>query len=296
MSENDSGVPAAVQAGSDILKNAGLGPAETQAPGPQAVEIDNAEVSTEALVQALTGENPVEPESGGEPEKTPARAEGEAFTLASIAGELGVEVSELYDVDIPMPDGADSMKLSELKDAATNYKRGELERLEFDDRVQKERNAITQAKLELQTMVAMMPASARTPQMLELAKSEMRQEREHQARELLDRVPEWKDARVYQQDTETIVEHITGFGFDGNDWGNIIDARLQAYVRHNALREQRLSQMIAKSRGEKVQTGANKTGGGKAPTQTNKTGQARNATAQRESTVSAAASLLNGIS
>ncbi len=301
--------PLAVQKGAEILRDAGLagdsesGAGKTKKPDAASVEkpsgeskANSADVMADALESILAGKNPADTE-GGEVEKpgqegTASSDAGALTSLASVADKLGIDIAALYEVEIPMPDGGDSIKLSELKDIATAHKRGELERLDFDTQVSKERNAMTQARLELQEMVGMLPATARTPEMLQEAKRRMEAARVDNAREILERVPEWKDRAVFEADAKTIVEHISDFGFSTEDWGNIVDARLQAYVRHNALREQRLTAIIAKARGKKIDKSDNRTGGGNKPLPDTKKRIATQGQNARQAQVEAAKAIL----
>lgn len=192
-------------------------------------------------------------------EGAPERSGESLKDINAVAEKLGAPLDDLYAIEVPMPDGENPMTLGELKDAAIEHKRGAVERLEFDEKVQQHNNAIANAREELGVLVRMLPESARTPEMLNAARAEIERVREHNIADLFVRVPSWKDQEAKAADLQVIAPHLENFGFKAGELDQVYDARLLAYIRHNALREQKLADMLSQLKSKR--TPNRKTGG-----------------------------------
>jgi len=225
---------------------------------PKPADNDSSDDVMDQLTAMLNGSEP--------PAETPPAADPGApiTTLTAAAEKLGLTSEQLFDLEIAMPDGGESLKLGELKDRATAWERDALEREEFDNRKLEQTNAVENAREELATLIAMLPANARTPQMLERARQQIQTQRETQTAELLRRVPEWKDQTAYAADREEMLPHIAKHGFKQQDFDQVYDARLIAYIRHNAKREARLSAMLEQMQAKRQRDGSHN-GPGKKP-------------------------------
>lgn len=188
-----------------------------------------------------------------------------SLSLEGLAEKLGVTVAELYELEIPMPDGEETLKLSDLKDKATQYKRDEAERLGWETERATERNQLANDRAEMETLLGMMPASARTPALLRQAQQQLEQLRQSEAVKLVRRVPEWKDPVQFAADMETIEPHIKEFGFSNEELLQVYDHRLLSYIRHNALREQKIQTMLEDARSRKQRKGSPDNTNGRQP-------------------------------
>ena len=224
------------------------------------------------LEAAMSGESPDAPTDNGNPEK------GEVpLGLTGIADAMQVSESELFKMPISMPDGAEPQTLGQLKDAATELNRTRAEVETFYQQREVERNEMAQARGELEAVVAMIPAEMRTPQMLAAARERMATVREGEARKMVERVPEWASAETRQADMTVIGDHIGKWGFNSTELASIVDHRMLAYVRHNALQEQRLNVLLGKSKAKPKQGGKPQRGKGQEASSRTVTANAANA-------------------
>ena len=189
----------------------------------------------------MTGETP-----GGEATGDPETGEV-PLSLAKVAEAAGISESDLFDLPISMPDGAETRTLGQLKDAQTELSRtrGEVEAF-FTER-ETQRTEMASARSELEVLVGMIPAEMRTPEMLNAARQKLANVTQDQARKLVERVPEWANAETRAADMEVINTHVGRWGFQPGELSSIIDHRMLAYVRHNALQEQRLNTLLGKA-------------------------------------------------
>ena len=137
--------------------------------------------------------------------------------------------------------------------------------MEFEQKREGDNQAFVTAQNELQQMVMNIPEQFRTPQMLEQARAQLETVRTAQAQQLLQRVPSWADTASFEADQAVMLPHIAEYGFTEQEYGQIYDARLIAYVRANALREKRLKDAlsVAMSKRQRKPSKQNTSGVGK---------------------------------
>lgn len=199
---------------------------------------------------------------GGAP-KAPAAETSEKLNLAGIAERLGISMEDVYKLEVGMPDDGSTLTLTELKDLATERKRDVAERLEWETTQASQRNQIAAATAELQTLLGMLPAEMRTPDMIRQAQAKLEYTRGLEQQKLLQRVPEWRDPAQFEADFEAIRPHVAEWGFSDADLAGVYDSRLLAYIRHNALREKRLGELLEQTRKQRERRGSPRTSGGK---------------------------------
>ena len=217
----------------------------------------------DGIAQVLSGEaeKPAADEKGSKGEKPKVDLE-----INAIAKHLGVDVAELYEkLLIPMPDGAEPLSVSALKDQAQNRVEHSLEVEEFHTERDAHRVEMNDARAELEQVVRLIPQEYRTPEMLAAAQQELSRTKQREQVALLDRIPEWRDETRRNADLEVIMPHIEAFGFPREMLATIVDHRLFAYVRHNALREQRLNKLLADAKDKRERKGGRKPGKRGAP-------------------------------
>ncbi len=215
---------------------------------------DDAPLSLEQELAAILGESSEgERSTGGESapddgQRGESSPEGEvAMKLGAIAEAVGVDESKLYEIEIPMPDGGESLTVGGLKDIATEFRRNELEREAWNAERDQARAAMATAREELAAMIRQIPDQFRTKESLEAARNTIAALRDEQARGVLERVPTWADSTAKESDYAVMREHLAPWGLDG-ELDGVYDARLLAYVRHTALQAQRLEATLARYR------------------------------------------------
>ena len=182
--------------------------------------------------------------------------------INAIANHLGVDVAELYEkLVIPMPDGAEPLTVSALKDQAQSRVEHSLEVEEFHTERDAHRVEMNDARVEIEAVLRLIPEQFRTAEMLTAARSELASTKQREQLALLERIPEWRDSTRRLADLEVIGPHIEKFGFPREMLETVVDHRLFAYVRHNALREQRLEKLMLEAAGKRERKGGNRAPG-----------------------------------
>ena len=227
---------------------------ETAAPEGAAIRgtDDGGESSLlDGIAGVLSGEaeKPAGDDKSGSAGESPPKVDLE---INAIASHLGVDVAELYEkLLIPMPDGAEPLSVSVLKDQAQNRVEHSLEVEAFHTERDTHRVEMNDARVELETVLRLIPAQFRTAEMLSAARQELATTKQREQLALLERIPEWRDSTRRLADLEVIAPHIEKFGFPREMLETVVDHRLFAYVRHNALREQRLEKLMLEAAGKR---------------------------------------------
>ncbi|MFV2089021.1 MAG: hypothetical protein ACC642_00030 [Pseudomonadales bacterium] len=180
-------------------------------------------------------------------------------SFSAVAEKLGVDVAKLYEMQVPMPDGAESLTLSELKDRSVEYERSQVEQVEWTDKRTRDIEELAQAREQLATLVAMIPANLRTPQLLQAAQSEQARVRQQQSVALANRIPEWKDEATRLADKALIAKYVEPFGFTPEELGQVYDARLFALLRHVSKRDEQMKALLDTMRGKRKRNPAKRT-------------------------------------
>ncbi len=242
---------------------AGSEGAAAETPGIRTDADDGDSTLLDGIADVLSGEaeKPAADEKG-----IPGESPNVDLEINAIAKHLGVDVAELYEkLLIPMPDGAEPLTVSALKDQAQSRVEHSLEVEEFHTERDSHRVEMNDARAELEQVVRLIPEAYRTPEMLAAAQAELQRTKQREQLALLERIPEWRDSVRRTADLEVIGPHIEKFGFPREMLSNVVDHRLFAYVRHNALREQRLEKLLEDAAGKRARKGGNRKPGRGAP-------------------------------
>jgi hypothetical protein len=207
-----------------------------QAQAPETVHARGAQTVEEILAEAFkadAAQPPQSPETVATPEPG-AETQPATMDLAALAERLGVEPESLYEVQFPMPDGAEPVSLGQLKDAWREGKGLEAKQTELTRaRAEWQADQIRQQREIDQLLSAIDPAAIRPEQ----AQAVQRVNAERLSREreaLLRTVPEWSDPVAVQADVLAITAHLQPYGITAADVDAITDHRLLRYFREQA--------------------------------------------------------------
>lgn len=181
-----------------------------------------------------------------EPEGLEDDTEGEspddiAATLKDVSERLGLDVAELYDVEIPLGKG-ESVTLGELKD---NYKDvgpvQEAKQKLAEERDKYERS-IMQTRAELNGILAVIPPELREA-VVQSGRQYNSQWETTQREQVLEAIPEWREADQLQKDRDAIVAIGAEYGFSEPEMQYTNDARTLRMLRDFTRMKAQLDEM-----------------------------------------------------
>lgn len=218
------------------------------------------------------------------------RKSGKPKNLEDAAKRLGIEVADLYALEIPLSDIDDqkrAVKLGELKDAFDKRDRLEVDQLAWEEtKAEKEREFLRSAQ-ELQELVAMLPKSAISKDLITAVQAKRQALVTREEKRTLDAIPSWKDDDVQARDREAMSGHLSQYGFPANYLDSLVDHRTLVYVRENMQRQRRIEKAL-----EQVQT-VRKPGHAPSGRPSRSTSRPQQKTRRTDSQVSQVAKLLN---
>lgn len=164
-----------------------------------------------------------EKEPGQEPERELEDPDGSPDE--PLAAEEPGESSIDYDLEIPMPDGQEPIKLGELKDKVTRLERSESQMIERENALMRQQDEVNQL---------LQAAGQLPPALREQAAQRMEQTLASERDAMLQAIPEWSDRETYDRDRTAILDVGKQYGFSDIEVGQIMDHRVVKFMRDHA--------------------------------------------------------------
>lgn len=206
-------------------------PAETVANAPQSANIDD----------ELARETELTPEGGAKAE-TPKKVAPK--DLKSLAETLGVEVSELYDLELTDGTGK-KHKLGALKDLAAQGEKLAAKELELAERETTESNNHLRQRQELEQLVGMIPREMLKPELVEKIRGERERYVAQEVEKLVDVIPEWRDEAKLASDKAGMLGFLKDYGIEPEVLQGMVDHRFIKLIRDSWQRKARIDKAMA---------------------------------------------------
>lgn len=181
-------------------------------------------------------------EDGGERENA---SDAPPTTLEAVAEKLGVSVADLYALEIGQPgDGEEKITLGQLKDMAQEKGSFKVEQLEWEEKRAAREAELVKSMSELQDLVAMLPKSAISQNLLQAVASKRAATLEAEALATVRAIPSWSNDDAKASDLRAMNKHLERYGFPANYAEQIVDHRTLFFIRESMLREQRIAKAL----------------------------------------------------
>lgn len=205
----------------------------------------------------LRGEEPDQGDQGnqddqdGDSENSDASSEtdkpkGKPKNLEALAETLGLEVKDLYEMEIPFADGDDvtHKTLGEVKDEISERSTFEVDRLAWEEQKTDRDNQVVKSMQEIQEIVSMLPKSAISEQLVQAVARKRAVMVETETRMTRQVIPEWTNEDVEERDRAAMREHLGEYGFPENYLDNLVDHKTLRYIRESMKRQQRIERAL----------------------------------------------------
>lgn len=174
-----------------------------------------------------------EPEVGAKPK-----------ALKELAERLKLQEADVYDVEVPMPNGK-AVKLGALKDAHAKHADVVVRELAFEERVAKQEAEWTRAQTEHAELMAQIDQKAITPQLKEAVRQKVEANIKRERELTLKAIPEWSNPTVRESELQAMVEYLKDFGIPEAFMTGTMNHKLFRMVRDATLRKQRHERALA---------------------------------------------------
>ena len=230
--------------------------AETREPSPSDLD---------AVAALLAGDEPDQDESGdatdqadeSQGDETEAESEttkpkpAKPENLAQLAEALGVEVADLYAIEIPFDAGDGESKtrtLGEIKDAIADNDSLEVDRLAFEETRRDAEKEFRKNSQDLADIVAALPRAALSKDLLQKVATKRAELVERENRMTLKTIREWNDQDVEARDRQAMQKHLSEYGFPEGYLDELVDHRTLAFLRDATQRKMRIDAALAQVR------------------------------------------------
>ena len=168
-----------------------------------------------------------------------------------LAGTLGVELDDLYKLEISQADDGTPVTIENLKDFYAKQEDSTLREIEFEERRTRQESELLQAQEELRELMAALPENAIKPEVLQKVRAKHDAQVQLERRRTLEVIPDWQDEKTRTADIEGMAEHLQQYGYPVDHLERVADHRQIKYIRDNWQREQRIRKALEKVRAGK---------------------------------------------
>lgn len=207
------------------------------------------------VARLLAGESLEEPdaEKPGEEESAAAEREsdekpGKPTTLDELAERLNVNVSDLYNLQVPFGGGESPKTLGQIKDLVSDIDAFELERLTFSEQRAKKEADFMRSAQELTEVLQLIPKSAISNELLQRVNERRVAAKEREDRLLRGAIPDWADEQTETRERQVMQAHLKDYGFPEGYLDNLIDHKTVKFIRDAALRKERIDKALERVR------------------------------------------------
>jgi hypothetical protein len=192
---------------------------------------------------------------GDDPSKPPE-------TMEALSKRLGFKPEQIYNVKIPLADGAEPLTIGQLKDRIGELVDLETRETQFEQRRMRSEGELLRSQAEIREILQQIPREHIKPEVV----NKIRQRHEaNMARErqmTLEHIPEWRDEKRASEDLQGMIDLLGEYGFDETFIGSVHDHRAIKFIRDMYLRDKRIKAALAKvtTPENKGQRGSAKTG------------------------------------
>jgi len=195
----------------------------------------------ETLAELMTDETP-----GGDEAEADGSQDAKPTKFNDLAGTLGMELDDLYKLEIAQAEDGSPLTIENLKDSHSKQGDVSLREIEFEERRTQQESELMRAQEELRELMAALPEKAIKPEVLQKVRDKHDAQVTLERRRTLEVIPDWNDEQTRSTDIEGMSEHMKQYGYPVDYLARVADHRQLKYIRDNWRREQRIRSALAK--------------------------------------------------
>lgn len=167
-------------------------------------------------------------------------------TLEQLTRRLGLKPEQVYNVKVPLSDGAEPLTIGQLKDRVAELVDLETRETQFETRRVKSEGEMLRAQAEMRDLLAMLPKEQIRPEMVEKIRKRHDENMRIERQRTMEVIPEWQDEKRRVEDIQGMVDLMKDYGFDEGFLGTVADHRALKFIRDMYLRDKRIKAALAK--------------------------------------------------
>jgi hypothetical protein len=177
-------------------------------------------------------------DAGDDPSTPPDSMEG-------LSKRLGFKPEQIYNVKIPLADGAEPMTIGQLKDRVGELVDLETRETQFEQRRLRSEGDLLRSQAEIRDLLAMVPKEHIKPEVVEKIRKRHDENMNRERAATLEHIPEWRDEKRRVEDLQGMVEFTKEWGFDDGFLATVTDHRAVKFIRDMYIRDKRIKKALA---------------------------------------------------
>lgn len=167
-------------------------------------------------------------------------------TLEALSKRLGFKPEQIYNVKIPLADGAEPLTLGQLKDRVGELVDLETRETQFEQRRMQVEGELLRSQTEIRELIGMIPKEHIKPEIINKIRQRHDANMAFERRMTLEHIPEWRDEKRAGEDLQGMIDFTKRWGFDETFMATVHDHRAVKFIRDMYLRDKRIQAALAK--------------------------------------------------
>lgn len=176
---------------------------------------------------------------GDDPSKPPE-------TLEALSKRLGFKPEQIYNVKVPLSDGAEPLTIGQLKDRIGELVDLETRETQFEQRRMRSEGELLRSQAEIREILQQIPREHIKPEVVNKIRQRHEANMAIERRMTLEHIPEWRDEKRAGEDLQGMIDLLGEYGFDETFIGTVHDHRAIKFIRDMYLRDRRIKAALAK--------------------------------------------------
>lgn len=167
-------------------------------------------------------------------------------SMEALSKRLGFKPEQIYNVKIPMPDGAEALTIGQMKDRVAELVDLETRETRFETWRMEAEGELLRSQAEIREILAMIPKEQIRPEVVNKIRQRHNDNMARERRMTLEYIPEWRDEKRAAEDLQGMIDLLGGYGFDSTFIASVHDHRAIKFIRDMYLRDKRIKAALAK--------------------------------------------------
>lgn len=166
-------------------------------------------------------------------------------SLEALSKRLGLKPEQVYNVKIPLADGAEPLTIGQLKDRVAEVVDLEMRETQFEQRRIASEGELLRSQTEIREILAMIPREHINPAIVDKIRKRHDANMVRERQMTLEHIPEWRDERRAAEDLQGMIDFLGEYGFDEGFMGSVHDHRAVKFIRDMYLRDKRIKRALS---------------------------------------------------
>lgn len=167
-----------------------------------------------------------------------------------LAKAVGVELDELYALEIATAEDGKPVTVQALKDHFAKRSEFSVSQLKWNEDRERQQGELARANTELRELLAAIPRDKLDKSVLERVQAKATENEKRERGRTLTVIPEWRDAATMKQELAGMGEWLEDFGFPSGYLATVVDHRVFKMMRSSWQRDVRIKAFLEQAEKE----------------------------------------------